>query len=163
MTRRSDYASFAPGAYVFPAAAWMRPGAPHRPARRRTQSRAQLDYAVAAVRESFEELGVLLAEHADGRPVSAAEIMPWTGTPRPTASSRPSARRARGLRLATRPSSSRSALGDRLRPAQGGDVLFLVARMPEGHGHRRRDRAVRTLPGPPGTRRSNATRRAASR
>ncbi|PZQ66623.1 MAG: MBL fold metallo-hydrolase, partial [Variovorax paradoxus] len=76
MTRRSDYASFAPGAYVFPGGRVDEADSEARriALRRRTQSRAQLDYAVAAVRESFEELGVLLAEHADGRPVSAAEV-----------------------------------------------------------------------------------------
>ena len=35
---------------------------------------AQLTAALAALRESFEELGVLHALHADGRPLAAAEL-----------------------------------------------------------------------------------------
>ena len=74
MTRRSASASFAPGAYVFPGGRIDEGDTTARAiaTRRRTQSRVQLTQAIAAVRESFEELGVLLAHHADGRPVSAA-------------------------------------------------------------------------------------------
>src|SRR6218665_2663627 len=39
--------------------------------RRATQSELQLTQAIAAIRESFEELGVLLARHADGRMADA--------------------------------------------------------------------------------------------
>lgn len=70
MTRRSDKASFAPGAYVFPGggidaldAAPVTHAVAHR---RPAQSYLHLTQAIAAIRESFEELGVLLARHADG-------------------------------------------------------------------------------------------------
>src|SRR5579862_7804217 len=62
MTRRSDHATFAPGAYVFPGGRIDESDAQARTiaTRRRTQSRVQLTQAIAAVRETFEELGVLL-------------------------------------------------------------------------------------------------------
>jgi 8-oxo-dGTP pyrophosphatase MutT (NUDIX family) len=64
MTRRSATASFAPGAYVFPgggiaaADAAAHDLAAHRPG----QQALQLTQAIAAIRESFEHLGILLAE-----------------------------------------------------------------------------------------------------
>jgi recombination protein RecT len=71
MTRRSLTASFAPGAYVFPGggidAAGCAIARPRPATRRATQSDLHLTQAIAAIRESFEELGVLLARHADGR------------------------------------------------------------------------------------------------
>ena len=69
MTRRSLKASFAPGAYVFPGGG-IDPGdanAHHLAKRRPSQDDLRLTQAVAAIRESFEELGVLLATHEDGR------------------------------------------------------------------------------------------------
>lgn len=70
MTRRSATASFAPGAYVFPGGgidALDAAPATHAAAdRRATQSDQHLTQAIAAIRESFEELGVLLARHAEG-------------------------------------------------------------------------------------------------
>lgn len=76
MTRRSMQASFAPGAYVFPggavdpqdheaaATAGFRPGhAPHWRAA-----------ALAAIRECYEELGILLAYRADGQPAQASDV-----------------------------------------------------------------------------------------
>jgi recombination protein RecT len=76
MTRRSPSASFAPGAYVFPGGGIDAADAQAHPlaARRPTQSDERLTQAIAAIRESFEELGVLLARHADGRPVSPQEV-----------------------------------------------------------------------------------------
>ncbi|MBE2262316.1 MAG: MBL fold metallo-hydrolase [Burkholderiaceae bacterium] len=68
MTRRSLTASFAPGAYVFPGggidAADARAHA--QASRRPGQSDLHLTQAIAAIRESHEELGVLLARRADG-------------------------------------------------------------------------------------------------
>ena len=63
MTRRSMSASFAPGAYVFPGGGIdATDAASHAQARRRAgQSDLNLTRAIAAIRESFEELGVLLA------------------------------------------------------------------------------------------------------
>ncbi|MCY7319018.1 MAG: MBL fold metallo-hydrolase [Ramlibacter sp.] len=76
MTRRSATASFAPGAYVFPGGGIdAADGQAHRiAARRPTQSDLHLTQAIAAIRESFEELGVLLARHADGRPANDSDI-----------------------------------------------------------------------------------------
>ena len=76
MTRRSATASFAPGAYVFPGGGIDAADAQaHRiAARRPTQSDLHLTQAIAAIRESFEEVGVLLAHHADGRPANDGDI-----------------------------------------------------------------------------------------
>ena len=63
MTRRSLNASFAPGAYVFPGGGIDASDAQvhHLVHRRTTQDDLRLTQAIAAIRESFEELGVLLA------------------------------------------------------------------------------------------------------
>jgi recombination protein RecT len=76
MTRRSSKASFVPGAYVFPGGGIdAADAACHAIAQRRaTQNDEALTQAVAAIRESFEELGVLLARHADGSWASQADI-----------------------------------------------------------------------------------------
>ena len=129
MTRRSLTASFAPGAYVFPgggidaADAAAHPHATRRP----TQSDEHLTQAIAAIRESFEELGILLARHADGRWADAADIAALDRRG-PFAAQVA----ARGLRLAA------DAVyllahwtADRDLPKRF-DVPFLVARMPEG-------------------------------
>ncbi len=76
MTRRSDKASFVPGGYVFPGGGIEAQDAqadlpvlarPDMPAPERTA-------AIAAVRETFEEMGVLLAVHADGRAATQADV-----------------------------------------------------------------------------------------
>jgi len=71
MTRRSMQASFAPGAYVFPGGGIDATDASchHLAERRLTQDDERLTQAIAAIRESFEELGVLLAKEADGKPI----------------------------------------------------------------------------------------------
>lgn len=76
MTRRSMTASFAPGAYVFPGGGIDAADAQAhaQSTRRATQSDLHLTQAIAAIRESFEELGVLLARHADGCHVATADI-----------------------------------------------------------------------------------------
>jgi len=76
MTRRSMTASFAPGAYVFPGGGIDATDAQaHGIATRRpTQSDLHLTQAIAAIRESYEELGVLLAHRADGSPVDDSDI-----------------------------------------------------------------------------------------
>lgn len=132
MTRRSDQASFAPGAYVFPgggidaldAATATHAAADRRPA----QSDLHLTQAIAAIRESFEELGILLARHAaDGRWAGASDIAA-IDRHQPFAAQCS----ARGLRLAA---DSVFLLAhwitDRDLPRRF-DVPFLVARMPEG-------------------------------
>jgi len=78
MTRRSATASFAPGAFVFPGGA-VDPAdadaAVHaRATRRPGQPDASLTWALAAIRECFEELGVLLACDANGSDPAADAI-----------------------------------------------------------------------------------------
>ena len=76
MTRRSAKASFAPGAYVFPGGGIEAADeaahalADHRP----RQVGTALTQAIAAIRESFEELGLVLARQADGRWADASDI-----------------------------------------------------------------------------------------
>ena len=76
MTRRSMSASFAPGAYVFPGGGIDAADAlaHHQSTRRASQSDLHLTQAIAAIRESFEELGVLLARRADGSHLNTADI-----------------------------------------------------------------------------------------
>src|SRR5262245_14433522 len=66
MTRRSASASFAPGAYVFPGGVIDAGDAQSHDlaACRPSQDGERLTQAIAAIRESFEELGVLFARHA---------------------------------------------------------------------------------------------------
>ncbi len=129
MTRRSLTASFAPGAYVFPGGGIdLLDAASHALATRRPgQSELHLTQAIAAIRESFEELGVLLAQHPDGRAADQQDIAALDR-------SQPFAAQcqARGLLLAA---DSVFVLAhwvtDRDLPRRF-DVPFLVARMPAG-------------------------------
>ena len=133
MTRRSPVTRFAPGAYVFPGGRVEEADVLARPIamRRRTQSRHHLAHAVAAVRETFEELGVLLAEHADGRPVQAHEVVAMDRSASAPASFAQQCA-SRGLRLSTdRIWALAHWLTDRDLPKRF-DVLFMAARMPEG-------------------------------
>jgi glyoxylase-like metal-dependent hydrolase (beta-lactamase superfamily II)/8-oxo-dGTP pyrophosphatase MutT (NUDIX family) len=129
MTRRSMTASFAPGAYVFPgggidAADALAHG---QSTRRATQGDLHLTQAIAAIRESFEELGVLLARHADGSYATTADIASLDRKAPFAAQCK-----ERGLTLA----------GDEVFVlahwiadrdlSRRFDVPFLVARMPEG-------------------------------
>ncbi len=129
MTRRALTASFAPGAYVFPGGGIdAQDAAAHAQATRRpTQSDAHLTQAIAAIRESFEELGVLLAHHADGTPATARDIAALERNPPLAAQCT-----ARGLRLAAADVFVLAHwITDRDLPRRF-DVPFLVARMPEG-------------------------------
>ncbi len=134
MTRRSASASFAPGAYVFPGGR-IDDGdtAAHGQARRRaTQSDTQLTQAIAAIRESFEELGVLLAVHADGRPVAAADVAAMDRSTVDGTELLAAQCAARGLLLAADQVFTLAHwITDRDLPKRF-DVPFLVARMPEG-------------------------------
>lgn len=131
MTRRSAQASFAPGAYVFPGggidALDADPATHAAAARRPSQSDEHLTQAIAAIRESFEELGVLLARHADGRMAGANDLAALNRHAPFAAQCQ-----ARGLQLAA---DSVFVLArwtaDRDLPKRF-DVPFLVARMPEG-------------------------------
>lgn len=129
MTRRSPNASFAPGAYVFPGGGIdaLDAQSHHVADRRPAQSDLHLTQAIAAIRESFEELGVLLARHADGRMAEAADIAALDRSAPFAAQCE-----ARGLRLAA---DSVYLLAywtaDRDLPRRF-EVPFLAARMPEG-------------------------------
>jgi glyoxylase-like metal-dependent hydrolase (beta-lactamase superfamily II)/8-oxo-dGTP pyrophosphatase MutT (NUDIX family) len=129
MTRRSATASFAPGAYVFPGGVIDASDAQaHALAQRRaTQDDEGLTQAVAAIRESFEELGVLFARHADGRWADAQDIAALDRHS-PFAEQC----RERGLVLAADQVFTLAHwITDRDLPRRF-DVWFLVARMPEG-------------------------------
>ena len=134
MTRRSPHASFAPNAYVFPGGRIDESDAlAHAVATRRpTQSDLQLTQAIAALRESFEEVGVLLAHDATGSPVTPETI---AAMDRSTAGgTAPFADQcaAHGLLLATaQVFNFVHWITDRDLPKRF-DVPFLVARMPEG-------------------------------
>ena len=129
MTRRSMKASFAPGAYVFPGGAIDPQDATAHEwaASRPSQSALQRTQAIAAIRESFEELGILLARHADGRFADAADVAALDRTAPFFEQCR-----ARGLTLAADAVFLLAHWDtDRDLPKRFG-VPFLVARMPEG-------------------------------
>ena len=129
MTRRSMNASFAPGAYVFPGGGIdAQDAASHGLARRRvSQNDPRLTQAIAAIRESFEELGILLAWQADGRPADA-DCVAALDRQRPLFEQC----REQGLQLAADQVFVLAHwITDRDLPRRF-DVPFLVARMPEG-------------------------------
>jgi len=133
MTRRSATASFAPGAYVFPGGHIdaADEAAKRIATRRPTQSRVQRTQAIAAIREAFEELGILLAHHADGRPVSTQDIASMDRNDTAGAAFADQCA-ARGLVLdSDRVFTFAHWITDRDLPRRF-DVPFLVARMPEG-------------------------------
>ncbi|MEY2621503.1 MAG: hypothetical protein RIT26_1323, partial [Pseudomonadota bacterium] len=76
MTRRSASASFAPGAYVFPGGGVDSADAASFDVcqRRAGQNDEWAVRCVAAIRESFEELGILLAHRPDGRWADASDV-----------------------------------------------------------------------------------------
>jgi recombination protein RecT len=129
MTRRSMTASFAPGAYVFPGGGIDAADAQAhaQSSRRATQSDPHLTQAIAAIRESFEELGVLLARQADGAAPTTADIAALDRKA-------PFAKQCkqRGLTLCGAEVFVLAHwITDRDLPRRF-DVPFLVARMPEG-------------------------------
>ena len=128
LTRRSATARFAPGAYVFPGGAIDPEDGRHALAARRAgQDDAQLTQAIAAIRESFEELGLLLARHADGRWADQDDI---AALDRQAPFAAQCA--ARGLTLAADQVCWLAHwITDRDLPIRF-DVPFMVARMPEG-------------------------------
>ena len=129
MTRRSMTASFAPGAYVFPGGGIdAADGQAHgQSTRRPTQSDRHLTQAIAAIRESFEELGILLARRADGAHLSTAQI---ASLDRQAPFAAQCA--AQGLTLSGAEVFVLAHwVTDRDLPRRF-DVPFLVARMPEG-------------------------------
>ncbi len=132
MTRRAMSASFAPGAYVFPGGGIDAADAQaHGQARRRTtQPDAHLTQAIAAIRESFEELGILLARHSHGQMASMADIAALDRHAPPEQFASQCA--AHGLTLAADEVFVLAHwITDRDLPRRF-DVPFLVARMPDG-------------------------------
>jgi len=133
MTRRSAQASFAPGAYVFPGGGIDALDAQSHAAadRRATQGDLHLTQAIAAIRESFEELGILLARHADGpRKGAMADAADIAAIDR----HQPFVAQctARGLRLAADSVYLLAHWTADRDLARRFEVPFLVARMPEG-------------------------------
>ncbi len=129
LTRRRSNASFAPGAFVFPGGGIEAADAEAHglAARRATQSDTHLTQAIAAIRESFEELGVLLARHRSGSAITQADIaaMDRKAPFAPQCA-------ALGLTLAADTVFVLAHWAtDRDLPIRF-DVPFLVARMPEG-------------------------------
>lgn len=144
MTRRSMKASFAAGAYVFPGGG-IEPDDEHfgqsRPvagikyaqnatdlvATRTTQSPLHITWSLAAIRESFEELGIVLARDASGAWLTQSQINALDRHANFYAQIQQS-----GYRIAA---DSVHLLAhwitDRDMPKRF-DVPFLVARMPEG-------------------------------
>jgi glyoxylase-like metal-dependent hydrolase (beta-lactamase superfamily II)/8-oxo-dGTP pyrophosphatase MutT (NUDIX family) len=129
MTRRAMTASFAPGAYVFPGGGVDAADAQAHAlsTRRPKQSDLHLTQAIAAIRESFEELGILFARHADGRWADNADIA-QIDRKAPFAAQC----QTQGLTLAADQVFVLAHwITDRDLPRRF-DVPFLVARMPEG-------------------------------
>ena len=129
MTRRSMTASFVPGAYVFPGGGIDAADAQaHAQSTRRSgQTDLHLTQAIAAIRESFEELGVLLARRPDGSHADAQDIATLDRKA-------PFAQQCaeRGLVLAGEDVFVLAHwITDRDLPLRF-DVSFLVARMPQG-------------------------------
>ncbi|MCK9516867.1 MAG: MBL fold metallo-hydrolase [Ottowia sp.] len=129
MTRRTRNASFAADMFVFPGGVIDAGDAAllAQATTRDTQDAAQAQAAAAALRETFEELGILLARDASGNPVSAAQLAALDrGAPLAAQC------QARGLRLAV------DALHPLCRWITGHsrpkryDTLFFVAQMPGG-------------------------------
>ena len=129
MSRRSDKARFAPNHFVFPGGSIdagdhlnhdqlaSRPG----------QTADELTYAQAAIRESLEEMGVLLARHTDGRWATQDEIAKIDRT-QPLLPQLA----ALGLQMAADALWPLARWTAALEIPIRFDVLFLVARMPEG-------------------------------
>jgi glyoxylase-like metal-dependent hydrolase (beta-lactamase superfamily II)/8-oxo-dGTP pyrophosphatase MutT (NUDIX family) len=131
MTRRSMSASFAPGAYVFPGGGIdAADTVAHAHANRRpTQSDVHLTQAIAAIRESFEELGILLARRPNGQMANHDDI---AAIDRKAPAAEFAAQcHARGLTLcADEVFVMAHWITDRDLPRRF-DVPFLVARMPD--------------------------------
>ena len=129
MTRRSPAASFAPGAYVFPGGTIDAADAQSHDiaARRTTQDDLRLTQAIAAIRESFEELGVLLVRRKDGSASAPADLAALDRH-----QSLPGQCRDRGLVLAADEVYVLAHWVTDLDLPRRFDVPFLVARMPPG-------------------------------
>ncbi|WPB57831.1 MBL fold metallo-hydrolase [Xylophilus sp. GOD-11R] len=129
LTRRSATARFAPDMHVFPGGAIdaddrLDHG---RVDRRATQDEAALTQAIAALRETYEELGILLARRADGSPAIASDVAALDRH-RPLLAQCAT----HGLRLACDQAWPLANWITSLGMPRRFDTAFLVARMPEG-------------------------------
>ncbi|GAB2462088.1 hypothetical protein GCM10027082_11630 [Comamonas humi] len=129
ISRRSEKARFAASNYVFPGGSIDAEDAQHHGqlATRPQQGAAELTIAQAAIRETFEELGILLARHADGRWASQAEL-------ERIARDQPLLPQCQALGL-TLAADALWLLAHWVTPLEGKirfDVPFLAARVPEG-------------------------------
>lgn len=129
MTRRSMEASFAPGAYVFPGGTLDEQDAEATAiaSRREGQDQAAWLDALAAIRESFEELGILLARQPSGA---------WANPEQVAALDRQAPLWPQCSALGWQPAAAEMYvlarwITDRDLPRRF-DVPFLVARMPDG-------------------------------
>ena len=134
MTRRSLKASFAPGAFVFPGgavdAADGSPRARELSRSRPTQTPEHQQFAVAAIREAFEELGILLAIDPEREGHVAQALI--NGMDRSPGADFLSQVAAKGLTLAVDQVWWLAHwITDRDLPKRF-DARFLVARMPAG-------------------------------
>ena len=129
MTRRSLQASFAPGAYVFPGGGIEESDAQSMDVcqRRTGQSDELVARCVTAIRESFEELGILLAYRPDGTSADASDLVRFDRQGQLVEQCR-----QRAYRLAVDQMHYMAHwITDRDLPRRF-DVPFLVARMPQG-------------------------------
>ncbi|MDI9329744.1 MAG: MBL fold metallo-hydrolase [Alphaproteobacteria bacterium] len=129
MTRRSPNASFAPGAYVFPGGGIDADDAMAMDVCRRRpgQSDELVTRSVAAIRESLEELGLLLAYRPDGLAADASDVAGFSRQ-----ASLAEQCRQKGYKLAVDQVFYLAHwMTDRDLPRRF-DVPFLVARMPVG-------------------------------
>ena len=133
MTRRSKSASFAPGVFVFPGGtldpADSAPETLRVVAARPGQDLDTQAFSVAALREAFEELGILLAYDSSGRMITQQEVDQFERNPDAGITSQLA---AAGYRLAIdQVWHLRRWITDRDLPRRF-DTHFFVARMPEG-------------------------------
>ncbi len=146
MTRRSAQANFAANLYVFPGGAVdAEDSRAHAQAtlvqRRASQSGEQLTWALAALRESFEEVGVLLAHRPDGQPATQAEVDALHDAigRHSAAQTFYDACRAAGLQLLANEVHVLARWIAPLDVPKRFDTPFLIARMPQGQEARTDD------------------------
>lgn len=125
MTKRSPTASFLPGAFVFPGGG-LEPADHEAVAPPQTGRGASAAEVRAALRETFEELGVLLAVRADGGTPSPREVAKVQRT-QPLYPQLA----ALGLRLATEQVHLLARWVTPQRQTKRFDTAFFVARMPQ--------------------------------
>ena len=140
MTKRSSRASFAADLYVFPGGAVdtadqaIQQQQPQLFRHQPLQEGEPLTWALAALRESFEEVGVLLATRADGSPATQQDVAALDAAigRRNTAQAFYDACHAAGLCLRVDQVYLLARWTGPLDIPKRFDTPFLVARMPDG-------------------------------